>query len=269
LRRDGTRLPVEVSAKILPDGRWQGLVRDISARKTLERMREEWSSVVAHALRQPVGIIAFEAGRLGRMFDSGRREEGSKIIERIRRSAGQLNTMIDDLLDVSRLEARRLALDRTKTDLASLIDDAIDRLSALVPGRRVRLGIHVRPAPAWVDAARFEQVLGNLIANAVKYGEPGGEIAVELATEGSQFKVSVINAGEGIAPADIPTLFERFARGRTTRGSGIPGLGLGLYICRGLIEAHGGRIWAESTPGEKTTVSFTVPMLAEATQAAA
>jgi signal transduction histidine kinase len=70
-------------------------------------MREEWSSVVAHDLRQPVGIIAFEAGRLGRMFDSSRREEGLKIIERIRRSTGQLNTMINDLLDVSRLEARR------------------------------------------------------------------------------------------------------------------------------------------------------------------
>jgi len=271
---DGRLLPMLVSAAPVFDeqGNRSGAVtiyQDISTLKELERMREEWSSVVAHDLRQPVAIIAFEADRLGRMFDSGRLAEGSKVTERIRRSTSRLNTMINDLLDVSRLEARRLSLERTKTDLASFIEDAVDRLSSLVPGRRIRLQVHVRPAPAWVDAARFEQVLGNLISNAVKYGEPEGEIAVELATQGSQFRISVVNAGSGIPPGEIPTLFERFARGRTTRGSGVPGLGLGLYICKGLIEAHGGRIWAESTPGKKTTFSFTVPMLAEAAQAAA
>ena len=87
-----------------------------------------------------------------------------------------------------------------------------------------------------MDVARFEQVLGNLISNAVKYGEPEGEIGIELATQGSQFRVSIVNTGGGIPPGEIPTLFERFARGRTTRGNGVPGLGLGLYICRGLIE---------------------------------
>ena len=271
---DGRLLPVLVSAAPVFDeqGNRSGAVtiyQDISTLKELERMREEWSSVVAHDLRQPVGIIAFEADRLGRMFDSGRLAEGSKVTERIRRSTSRLNTMINDLLDVSRLEARRLSLERTKTDLASLIEDAVDRLSSLVPGRRIRLGVHVRPAPAWVDAARFEQVLGNLISNAGKYGEPEGEIAIELATQGSQFKVSVVNAGGGIPPEEIPALFERFARSKTTRGSGVPGLGLGLYICKGLIEAHGGRIWAESIPGKNTTFSFTVPMFRKAAQAAA
>jgi PAS domain S-box-containing protein len=271
---DGRLLPMLVSAAPVFDeqGNRSGAVtiyQDISTLKELERMREEWSSVVAHDLRQPVGIIAFEADRLGRMFDSGRLAEGSKVTERIRRSTSRLNTMINDLLDVSRLEARRLSLERTKTDLASLIEDAVDRLSSLVPGRRIRLRVDVRPAPAWVDAARFEQVLGNLISNAGKYGQPEGEIAIELATQGSQFKVSVVNAGSGIPAEEIPALFERFARSKTTRGSSVPGLGLGLYICKGLIEAHGGRIWAESIPGEKTTFSFTVPMLPQAAQAAA
>jgi signal transduction histidine kinase len=119
------------------------------------------------------------------------------------------------------------------------------------------------------DAARFEQVLGNLISNAVKYGEPENEIAIELATQGTQFRVSVANAGSGIPPGEISTLFERFARGRTSRGSSVPGLGLGLYICKGLIEAHGGPILAESIPGKKTTFSFTVPMLSKPGQAAA
>jgi PAS domain S-box-containing protein len=269
-RPDGRLQPMLVSAAPVFDkqGKRSGAVaiyQDISTLKELERMRDEWSSIVAHDLRQPAGIIALEAEALARMLDQHPIEEGRKVIERIRRATTRLNMMIGDLLDVSRIEARRLELESVEVDLASLMDDAVERLSSLAPGHPVRFRAQVRPARVVVDSVRFEQVLGNLISNAAKYGQPDEEILIDLARHGSEYEVAVVSRGRGIAPADMPNLFQRFSRSEATRGS-IPGLGLGLYISRGLVEAHGGRIWAESIPGETTTFYFTIPVLEEPTQ---
>jgi PAS domain S-box-containing protein len=273
-RPDGRMVPMLVSAAPVYDahGNRSGTVtiyQDISTLKELERMREEWSSIVAHDLRQPVGLIVLEAEALDRMVDLGQMEEGRKVVDRIRRSATRLNKMIDDLLDVSRIEARRLSLERVETDLASFMDDVVERLSSLAPGHRVRFQALVRPAPALVDALRLEQVLGNLISNAAKYGLPEDEISIELTRYGSEYKVAVRNRGGGIEPTEMPMLFQRFSRSRKTSGGTVPGLGVGLYICRNLVEAHGGHIWAESIPGQTTTLHFTIPMLPGSTQAAA
>jgi signal transduction histidine kinase len=121
----------------------------------------------------------------------------------------------------------------------------------------------------FVDSARIEQVLGNLISNAAKYGEPQAEIAIELAQHGMEFEVAVSNRGPGILPDDLPNLFQRFRRSDATRGSGISGIGLGLYICKGLVEAHGGHSRAESVPREMTRFSFTIPPHLDLPQSAA
>jgi len=271
---DGRMVPMLVSAAPVFDaqGNRSGAVtiyQDISTLKELERMREEWSSVVAHDLRQPLGIIVLEVEVLRRMIEQKQIADIQKVVDRIRRSAMRLNSMIDDLLDVSRIEARRLSLRRVEADLAALTEDAVERLSSLAPGHAVRFRALVKPAPALVDAARFEQVLGNLISNASKYGAPGDEISIELIRFGSEYKIAVTNRGGGIAPDDMAKLFERFTRSATTQSSSVPGLGLGLYICRNLVEAHGGHIWAESIPNQITTVHFTIPMLPGSTRAAA
>jgi PAS domain S-box-containing protein len=261
---DGRLVPMLVSAAPVLDaqGNRSGAVtifRDISKLKQLERLHEEWSSVVAHDLRQRVGVIMIDAAGLARMFDSRRIEDGARIVERIRRSTTRLNTMIDDLLDVSRIEARRLALDRAEMDLASLLDDAVDRLSLLAPGHQIQFHAQTRPAPVFIDPARIEQVLDNLISNAAKYGEPGAPITIRLEPFHAEFAVAVASRGPGIAPGDLPTIFDRFTRSAVN--SSTTGLGLGLYICKGLVEAHGGRIWAESIPDETTTFHFTIPAL--------
>jgi signal transduction histidine kinase len=110
-----------------------------------------------------------------------------------------------------------------------------------------------------IDATRIEQVLDNLVSNAAKYGEIGADITIALERHDADFEVAVISRGAGIAPVDLPRVFQRFARSERERRRGVPGLGLGLYICKGLIEAHGGRIWAESIPGRTTTFRFTIP----------
>jgi PAS domain S-box-containing protein len=271
---DGRMVPMLVSAAPVYDahGHRSGAVtiyQDISTLKELERMREEWSSIVAHDLRQPVGIIVLDAEVLNRMVDQGQMDECRKVVDRIRRSTTRLNKLIDDLMDVSRIEARRLSLERVETDLASFMDDAVERLSSLAPGHRVRFDARVRPAPALVDVLRLEQVLGNLISNAAKYGLPGDEISIELARHGAEYKIAVLNRGAGIEPTEMPKLFQRFSRSEKMRSGSVPGLGVGLYICKNLVEAHGGHIWAESVLGQTTTVHFTIPMLPGSTQAAA
>jgi PAS domain S-box-containing protein len=263
---DGRLVPMLVSAAPVFDGEGKRsgavtIYQDISAFKELERMRDEWSSIIAHDLRQPVEIILLQGEMLARMVDQGQTKEAPKAIDRIRRSTTRLNKMIDDLLDVSRLETRRLALDRAETDLASIMDDAVERLSLLAPGHPVQFQARVRPAPVLVDPVRLEQVLGNLIANAGKYGQPEKEILVELTASNSDYEVAVVNRGVGIQSTDMPKLFQRFWRSDTTPSGSNHGLGLGLYICKGLVEAQGGRIWADSTPGETTTFHFTIPKL--------
>jgi len=266
---DGRLIPMLVSAAPVVDGQGQlsGVVtifQDISTLKDIERLREEWSSVVAHDLRQPVNVIAIDAESLGRLVKRGQTRAIPKVLARIRESTKRMNRLIDDLLDVSLIEARRLAVNRSEHDLGLLLDAAIDRLSLLAPGHRVRLTKLVDAAPALIDTTRIDQVLDNLVSNAAKYGELGAEITVVLSRRSADFEVAVVSRGRGIAPADLPRVFQRFARSDRERRRGIPGLGLGLYICKGLIEAHGGRIWVESIPGRTTTFRFTIPSVSHA-----
>jgi signal transduction histidine kinase len=268
LHPDGRLVPMLVSAAPVLDaqGRRSGAVaiyQDISTLKELERLREEWSSAVAHDLRQPVGIISVGTGLLASQLDRGQLDEARTVLGRIRQSTTRLNRMINDLLDVSRIGASRLALERTETDLVPWLDEAVGRLALLAPGNPVRLRTEVRRAVASIDPMRIEQVLGNLISNAAKYGEAGAAITIRLESAGAYFEVGVSSRGLGILPTELPMLFHRFSRTDAARKGAAPGLGLGLYICKGLVEAHGGTIRVTSEPGAETTFTFTIPRVAE------
>jgi signal transduction histidine kinase len=165
--------------------------------------------------------------------------------------------MINDLLDASRIEANRLSVKAAPTDLRPLVTEAV----ALLP--EVAARCHVETAPdagcARVDADRFAQVMSNLLSNAHKYGREGAPIDVRVQRAADMVQLTVTNEGQGISPDEMPKLFSRFSRTRSARGGDAPGLGLGLYMSRGIVEAHGGKLWAESTPGEKTRFHFTLP----------
>lgn len=170
--------------------------------------------------------------------------------------------MIEDLLAVSCIESNRLSVRPEQVSLPALIDEVLE----LAPQIAVRCRTAVEPGAdrAWADTGRFMQVLTNLLSNAHKYGDPGTPIEVHVELVDGMVQISVTNEGPGIAPDEIPSLFARFARTRSARGGAVPGLGLGLYICRGIIEAHGGTLWVESVPGEKTHFRFTLPRAARA-----
>jgi PAS domain S-box-containing protein len=258
VRKDGVRIPIALTMSPIRDEADRitaisVIKRDISAVKRLERQREEWSSVVAHDLRQPSATIRYATESLLRGDDEAR----GKAVDSICKASHRLERMVGDLLDVSRIEAKRLSVRPQAARLGPLVTEAIDSLPD-APGR-CRTDIHPDATCACVDKDRFVQVVSNLISNALKYGSPGAPIDVGAERVGDMVQISVTNEGPGIAPDEIPKLFSRFGRTRSAEKGPSPGLGLGLYMSRGIIEAHGGKIWAESPPGEKTHFRFMLP----------
>jgi PAS domain S-box-containing protein len=226
-----------------------------------ERLREEWLSVIAHDLRQPATVIQGYVDRLDHALAS--RADASRerqLLGHVSTAVRNLNQMVGDLLEISRLETHRLTIEPRPLDLATLVRGILERLAAVTPDNRFRLQVHGKVPRVYADAARVEQLLGNLLTNAVKYGYPGREIWVDLARRRHEVEIAVTNEGEGISPEELPLLFQRFHRTRQATEQGIAGLGLGLYIAKGLVEAHGGRIWAESAPGQTTTFHSTLPV---------
>ena len=235
-----------------------GTAQDITELKELQRQRDEWTSLIAHDLRQPIGVITMAASALPEMHEAAP-EKGHELIKRIASAADGLARLVDDLLDLSLLEARRLTLDRQWVKPHVVVSETVDRLSHLTAGRRVNIRKAEGLPDIFVDQMRIGQVLGNLISNAVKYGDPGSDIDVCLEQHGTDVDIAVENRGPGIPPDEIEHLFERFMRSARARHSGVRGLGVGLYIARELVVAHQGRIWVESTPGETTAFHVTLP----------
>lgn len=262
VRPDGTEIPLLASAgPIVVDGRMVGAViifQDITRQKELERQREEWTSVIAHDLRQPVTVINLHAAQLRRRLLKEAPELAPRL-DHLIAAGNQLGRMISDLLDASRLEASRLEIHRQVVDLGDLLRAVIERQSVLLGDRRIEVETH-GGALVECDPDRLEQVLGNLLSNALKYGEPGQPIVVRLERTGREARVSVTNHGRGIPPDEIGHVFERFRRTRESRSGRVRGIGLGLYITKGIVEAHGGRIWVESEPGRLTSFTFALPL---------
>lgn len=247
--------------------RVRGTSQEITQLKMLERMKEEWTAVVAHDLRQPIQVITMSAEMLPEFHgnDISKAEEAS--VRHIRSAASSLARMVDDLIDVSRLESQRLALTRVSADPAQLVRETVEHFPSLSAQGRLEISGDASLPPVLADRGRFDQILSNLITNAVIYGKTDGKIGISAVRSGGEIVFSVVNEGLGIPPDELSRLFTRYGRGKAAR-SGKPGLGLGLYIAKGLVEAHGGRIWADSVPGLRTTFHFTLPAQGEIRAAA-
>jgi PAS domain S-box-containing protein len=266
-RKDGSFVPVEVSAKILSDGRWQGFVRDISGRRKIERelrqaveARDQILGVVAHDLRNPLGSALLAAGVLANMESQvDRREETRVLVERIQRALGRAARLIGDLLDMSSIEGGRLRITVTRVDPADLAREAVDLLAPSAAAAAQELTLSCAPGLPAVraDADRMVQVLANLVGNAVKFSPAGSHIRVSVSGERDTVRFAVTDDGPGIEAAQLPHVFDRFWQGTTADRRGT---GLGLAIAKGLVEAHGGHLSVESAPGLGTTFTFTLPV---------
>jgi PAS domain S-box-containing protein len=264
LRPDGSRRPLLVSGTpvLNPGGTVEGVVlvyQDISVLKELERLREEFAAIVVHDLRSPVAAILMNAEVLLRAA-RGKEEISIRTssIERMRQSAERLREMVNDLLDASRIELSRVTLDRKRITAAEAVQSVIEQVEPTLGDHSLTLTIKSDPGAIFVDRLRFDQVLTNLLENAAKYSEQGMPIDVTVRALGDGVVVAVKDQGVGIAAAEVSRLFDRFYQTHRAREMK-RGLGLGLYITKGLVEAHGGRISVESQRNQGSTFYVWLP----------
>jgi len=251
--REALTVCSEVFAVGIANGLWQ------EEREEAERLREEWASIVAHDLRQPLNVITSYVGLLPRLTAPLDRERLRLALAQLQRGALRLDRMIGDLAEASRIVTRRLVLESRPCDLGAIVREAVERQQALHPDRVFRLAASGGLPPVTADPMRIEQVLDNLLLNAVEHGSGDQPVRVELRLCGDAAQVRVTNGGPQIPPEELPKLFRRYYRARSAASGPSRSLGLGLYIARGIIEAHGGRIWAESRP-EETAFEFALPL---------
>jgi signal transduction histidine kinase len=243
-----------------------GTAQDITERKRLEaelrravEERDEVLGIVAHDLRGPLSTIVMAVGLLRRSGEAERRS--NKPGDMIHRAAYRMNRLIDDLVDVTRMEAGKLAVDRIDVPTKELVAESIAAHEELASaaGIELRLAIEHDLPDVRADRDRLLQVLQNLIGNAIKFTPQGGCVTVGAAASEGTVTFWVKDDGSGISAEDLPHVFDRFWQARMGRRQGRKGAGLGLPIAKGIVEAHGGRLTVESTPGRGTSFSFTIP----------
>jgi signal transduction histidine kinase len=221
--------------------------------------RDDFMGMVSHDLRTMLGGIALHASLLLKTAPEG--QPGDFVrrhAQGVQRFTARVNRLVGDLLDVASIEAGRLAVTPERHDATPLVRETLDAFQPLAAERGIRLDSEIARGSllAKFDQGRVQQVLANLVSNAIKFTPTGGRILLRVEPIGDEVRFSVRDTGPGIPPAHAEAVFRRFWQ--VTPGDA-RGLGLGLYISRCVVEAHGGRIWVESQPGEGSTFFFTLP----------
>jgi PAS domain S-box-containing protein len=246
-------------------GRRAGLAIDNAelyrAAQTAIQARDDVLAVVSHDLGNPLSAIRIGTTLLLSNVPKEERETGAwKHIVGIRNSAEQMERLIKDLLEVKRIEAGQLSIERDRVDTRFLIDEAIELLTPIAEGKGVSIksGVNGSVPQVYADRERLLQAFSNLVGNAVKFTPHGGEVQIAAEQRGDDVVFSVNDTGIGISPEDAQHVFDRYwqAQGRK---KGRQGIGLGLVIVRGIVEAHGGRIWLESELGKGSRFYFNIP----------
>jgi PAS domain S-box-containing protein len=249
--------------------------QDVTALKEAEQLKDEFVALAAHELRNPMAALKGFANMLE--LEIAHRPAGpaggpeaeaqagfeADAVDEIQRATDRLVALTDDLLDVTRLQAGRLELHPEPHDLIALTRRVARRLAVTTEQHTLAVHADAEYLVAQIDVRRMEQVVTNLLNNAIKYSPDGGEITITLCEHPSgAAEFTVRDRGIGIPSAEQARIFARFARAVNARANGIHGTGLGLYLCRELVERHGGSIWFASAEGRGSTFSFTLPLSA-------
>lgn len=232
---------------------------DLTRLKELESARTEFVANVSHELRTPLSLIK---GYVETLIDGARNdpEVATRFLETINRNAERLRLLIEDLLTISELESGRVNLRLQTVALRGLIANVLEDFQSRAAGRGVQLLSDVPDVEVAADPDRIEQVLANLVDNAVKYGRPDGKVIVQARIgEDGFIEISIHDDGPGIPPESLSRIFERFYRVDKARSREQGGTGLGLSIVKHIVQSHGGKVWATSKPGQETVFYFTLP----------
>jgi PAS domain S-box-containing protein len=277
LRKSGEEFAAEAAIeRIEVDGFniYAAVMRDISARQRAEdalhqavHARDDMMGIVSHDLRNPANAVKM----LARSILEGAPDEASaSVLERvaiIQQAAEQIDALIQDLLDVTRLEAGRLTVEATPQDASAIVTRSLVAMRPLAESARLALSVTLPSTPVLVlaDAERVVQLISNVVGNAIKYTPAGGAVSVTMTAGESEVELEVADTGTGIPADHLRHVFDRFYQSSSGSRVARHGAGLGLPIARGIVEAHGGRIWVESIPCAGTTVRFTLPRAAQPT----
>jgi signal transduction histidine kinase len=245
------------------DGRALGRVLvldDLTSERQADAIKADFVAVIGHELRTPLTVMKGYVHTLVKRHDTLSEEKRSQALGAVQANLVRLERLIEDLLFISSVEQRRLKVDLQTHDVGALLAERVAAKPAEPDNgldQRVVVRAPRRPVEMLLDSAKFDQVLHHLLDNALKYSE--GEVVVELVDNGDEIEVSVTDSGPGIYSGDVPQLFERFRQldGSSTRKHG--GVGIGLYLCRRVVEALGGRIWCDSRLGVGSRFAFTLP----------
>jgi PAS domain S-box-containing protein len=263
-RNNQTAFPVEYSANpILENGRVSGMVvafRDVSERRRLEKMKDEFISTVSHELRTPLTSLRASLGLIASGSLDRRPEKQHQMVEMAIANSDRLIRLVNDILDFDRVGKGKLPLDRLPVEAMVLLRRAADVAYPQANQAHITLRIEAPPMQVLADEERILQVLNELVANALKFSQSDTTIRLSAhpSAEG-QVTFSVDDQGRGISPEKLERIFDRFQQGDASDSRALGGTGLGLALCRSIVEQHGGRIWAESTPGMGSKFQFTLP----------
>ncbi|HLL54308.1 MAG TPA: ATP-binding protein, partial [Myxococcaceae bacterium] len=269
-RPDGEYLIALGSAAPIRDSSGQilggvGTFEDITERKSMERSlqeavraREELLAIVSHDLRSPLGTIRFGGAVLSRAIPAGDLAKAREAVGTILQMTNRMNRLIEDLCDLSRIDAHQLTLRRLPGPLAPVVAAALEIVQPVADAKGTALRVELADGLPEVDADpdRVIQILMNLLTNALKFSPAGGTLTVSAEGRGNEVRLAVRDQGPGIVEEAQRHLFDRYWRADRADKRG---LGLGLFICKALVEAHGGQLQVESRLGEGSTFSFTLP----------
>jgi PAS domain S-box-containing protein len=270
-RQDGAAIPVEYSASpITENGQISGMVvafQDVSQRRRLELMKDEFASTVSHELRTPLAALRASLGLIASGALASKPEKQSKMLQMALGNCDRLVRLVNDILDFDSGKKGKLPMRRLTVEAFNLLRRAVGMAQAQASAARVSFRIDASPAPVMADEERILQVLQELLANALKFSPP--ETTIRLAAQPldeTEVCFTVEDQGCGIAAEKLEHIFDGFQQGDASDTRAMGGTGLGLALCRGIIDQHGGRIWAESTPGQGSRILFTLPAAAAYTR---
>ncbi len=235
------------------------MVEDITDRKAIEQMKSEFVSIASHEMRTPLtaiqGVIKLLcAGRLGELTNSGK-----QMADMALRNSDRLTRLVNDILDLERMESGRDEIEKQLCNSAELIQQAVDAICPMADEHQVSLEINSPSIEFWGDRDRLVQTMINLISNAIKFSPVNSQVAIASQLQNNYLLFSVKDQGRGIPPDKLETIFERFQQVDASDSRKKGGTGLGLAICHHIVEQHGGKIWAESVYGKGSTFYFQLP----------
>lgn len=228
----------------------------------VDRAKDEFVSTASHELRTPLAVVRENTSLIVNGVVGAVSDRQKNLLNISLANIDRLAKLLDNLLDIAKIESKSIVLKRQLTDIGELAAKAAETLQGLAAKRGISLAVNAAGGGvSYVDPEQLLRVCLNLIDNAIKYTVEKGKISVTVEPQGDKVMVTIANNGPEISPADLPLLFERFVRLNSATQSGVRGSGLGLSICRAIIDLHGGRIWAESRPGDGVKFIFTLPRI--------